>query len=119
MKTRNECRVRRHRRLRTKLRGTAERPRLCVYRSNKHIYVQLVDDHAGRTLCSVSTKTAAVAGRVAGLKGVERAKVVGETIGELAGGHNIKRVVFDRGGFTYTGQVKALADAARAKGLAF
>ena len=118
-KTRREMRLRRHRRVRVKVHGTASRPRLAVYRSNKHIYAQMVDDEEGRTVLAVSTVQKPIHEKVAGMKGAEKAKVVGETLGEQAVAREIKEVVFDRGGITYTGRVKSLAEGARAKGLKF
>jgi large subunit ribosomal protein L18 len=92
---------------------------LAVYRSNKHIYAQLIDDDAATTVCAVSTLSASLKGAVEGANGLGRAKAVGEALGELAKEKNVTTVIFDRGGFTYAGQIKALADAARAKGLEF
>jgi large subunit ribosomal protein L18 len=106
-----EARVRRHRRVRKKVRGTAERPRLAVFRSNRHIYAQLVDDGSARTLVAVSD-----AGITEGDKSA-RAKRVGQMLSEQARAAGVERVVFDRGGRLYHGRVKALADAAREGGL--
>jgi large subunit ribosomal protein L18 len=106
-----EARVRRHRRVRKKVRGTAERPRLAVFRSNRHIYAQLVDDGAARTLASASD-----VGITDGDKSA-RAKRVGQALAEQAKAAGVERVVFDRGGRLYHGRVKALADAAREGGL--
>lgn len=106
-------RVHRHKRLRSKVSGTAERPRLAVFRSNKFIYAQLIDDEAGKTLAAVDSRT-----EKAGTP-MEKAKVVGTAIAKKAGEAKIESVVFDRGGFKYTGIVAALADAARAGGLKF
>ena len=106
-----EARVRRHRRVRKKVRGTAERPRLAVFRSNRHIYAQLVDDGAARTLASASD-----VGITDGDKSA-RAKRVGLVLAEQAKAAGVERVVFDRGGRLYHGRVKALADAAREGGL--
>ncbi len=115
-RTRTEGRARRHMRLRQKVRGTAERPRLCVCLTGKHIYVQFVDDMAGRTLAAVST----VSPEAKGTKGtVAGAKKLGALAAEKAKQKNIVTVVFDRGGFRYHGRVKALADAAREAGLKF
>lgn len=116
---RAESRQRRHKRVRVKVQGTAERPRLSVFRSNKHMYAQLIDDEAGRTLLSVSTVTKDIAAKVGSMNGVDQAKAIGETLSEQALAREINEVVFDRGGFTYAGRVKALADAARGKGLKF
>ena len=110
---RNEIRKRIHTRIRRKLAGTAERPRLNVYRSLNHIYAQVVDDQTGTTIVSTSTIKAKSGGNVAA------AKEVGKTIAELAVEKGIKKVVFDRGGYLYHGRIKALADAAREGGLEF
>ncbi|HWQ54247.1 MAG TPA: 50S ribosomal protein L18 [Bryobacteraceae bacterium] len=112
----NEIRERIHDRIRQKVRGTAERPRLAVYRSVGHIYAQVIDDTAGRTLASASTvekDNRRKGGNVAA------AKDIGKVLAERAKEKGIKRVVFDRGGYIYHGRVKALADAARAAGLEF
>ena len=106
-----EARMRRHSRVRRKVRGTAERPRLAVYRSNRHIYAQLVDDLSARTLVATSDLGAADGNKMA------RAKKVGEAIAERARSMGVERVVFDRGGRLFHGRVKALADAAREAGL--
>jgi large subunit ribosomal protein L18 len=107
-------RLRRHKRVRVRLSGTAERPRLAVYRSLNHIYAQVIDDVAGRTLASVST----IGHKGAG-KGMEEAASVGKAIAEKAKAAGVGQVVFDRGGFLYHGRIKALADAAREAGLEF
>jgi large subunit ribosomal protein L18 len=113
-----EARQRRHRRLRRTLSGTAAIPRLCVCRTGGHIYAQIIDDDAQRTLVSASTLEASA--REQKLKAnVASAAVIGTCIAERAQAADIKRVVFDRGGFLYHGCVKALADAARAGGLEF
>ncbi len=110
----NEARLRRHRRVRGKISGTAERPRLAVFRSSKHIYAQIIDDVAGVTLVSAST----VEKGFEGFGGnVEAANKVGKMIAEKALEKGIKTVVFDRGGFVYHGRVKALAEGAREGGL--
>ncbi len=117
-KARREGRLRRHRRVRKKIHGTAERPRLAVHRSNKHLTVQLIDDDAGRTLVAASTTEPDQ--RAAGSGGsVEAATRVGTLIGERAKAAGIDKVVFDRGGYTYGGRIAALADAAREGGLKF
>jgi large subunit ribosomal protein L18 len=108
------ARERRHRRVRKKVRGTAERPRLAVFRSNKHIYAQLIDDVAGTTLCAASTAEKGVTGSGAT---VAAATAVGARLGERAAAAGITRVVFDRGGFKYHGRVAGVADGARAAGL--
>jgi large subunit ribosomal protein L18 len=112
-KGKREARVRRHSRVRRKVAGTAERPRLAVYRSNRHIYVQLIDDDAARTIASASDREVRAGGE--GKTGV--AKAVGELIAERAKASGIERVVFDRGGRLYHGRVAALAEGAREKGL--
>ena len=110
----NEARLRRHRRVRGKISGTAERPRLDVFRSSKHIYAQIIDDVAGVTLVSASTMEKGFEGYVGN---VEAANKVGKMIAEKALAKGIKTVVFDRGGFVYHGRVKALAEGAREGGL--
>jgi len=115
--SKNDVRVRIHKRTRVKLKGTQERPRLAVFRSLKHIYAQVIDDRQGKTLAAASSgeKNSAVAsgGNLAG------AKQVGKLIAERAKDKGISKVVFDRGGFLYHGRIKALADAAREAGLEF
>jgi large subunit ribosomal protein L18 len=113
--TRHELRSRRHRRVRKKVSGTAERPRLVVFRSNRGIFAQLVDDDSGRTLASASWLS------LSGFKGtkVDQAAEVGKLLAKEAKAAGIERVVFDRGGFLYHGRVKALADGAREGGLEF
>src|SRR4051794_36306390 len=111
-----DARKRRHVRVRKKVRGTAERPRLAVFRSNKHVYAQLIDDVAGRTVASASTGEKASGGSGAT---VEAAKAVGQRLGERAKSAGIDTVVFDRGGFKYHGRIAAVADGARAAGLEF
>jgi len=114
----NTTRQRVHDRIRKKLQGTAERPRLNVYRSLSHIYVQVIDDMNGKTLVSASTAEGKRADRRTG-GNVAAAKAVGKTIAERAKAKGISKVVFDRGGYIYHGRVKALADAAREGGLQF
>jgi large subunit ribosomal protein L18 len=115
---RRESRLRRHRRVRKKLHGTAERPRLAVFRSNKHIVAQLIDDDAGRTLVAASTIEAEQ--RSAGAGGsVDAASRIGRLIAERAKAAGIDKVVFDRGGYIYHGRIAALAAAAREAGLEF
>ena len=109
-----EARLRRHRRVRKSISGSPERPRLAVYRSNRHIYVQLVDDMTGRTLVAASTMDSEAGG--SGDKKT-RAKAVGSLIAKRAKAAGIGRAVFDRGGFLFHGRVKELADAAREGGL--
>ena len=115
----NKDRVIRHQRVRKKISGTAERPRLSVYRSLNHIYTQLIDDVKGVTLCSASTMEKEIASKVAKMTKTEAAALVGETIGQRAIKVGIKEIVFDRGGYIYTGRVQAVADAARKTGLIF
>jgi large subunit ribosomal protein L18 len=110
-------RLRRRRHVRRRVRGTAERPRLCVVRSLKHIYCQVVDDIAGKTLVSVSTRDKDVRGDVAYGGNAEAAKKIGELLAERALAAGIKQVCFDRGHCQYHGRLAALADAAREKGL--
>lgn len=112
-KTRSEKRVRRHLRVRKTVTGTAERPRLVVFRSLKHIYAQLVDDASNRTLVTVTSQA------VSDGKKSERSAAVGKTIAEKAKAAGITRVVFDRAGYKYHGRVKAVADGAREGGLEF
>jgi large subunit ribosomal protein L18 len=112
---RNEIRQRVHDRIRAKIQGTAERPRLNVYRSLNHIYAQVIDDSKGATLVSAST----VAGKIKGGGNVAAAREVGKLVAERAQEKGIKKVVFDRGGYLYHGRIKALADAAREAGLDF
>lgn len=115
----NTDRKKRHERVRVKISGTAERPRLCVYRSLNNIYAQIIDDVAGNTLVACSSKEKAVAALLEGKTKVEQAKVVGEELAKKATAKGIEEVVFDRGGYLYIGRVQALADGARAGGLKF
>ncbi|MGI8756764.1 MAG: 50S ribosomal protein L18 [Acidimicrobiales bacterium] len=115
-KNKREARGRRHRRVRKKVRGTAERPRLAVFRSNKHIAVQLIDDRAGHTLAAASTTEADLAGTGSN---VAAATKVGELIANRAKAAGVTTVVFDRGGNLYHGRIAAVAEAARAGGLEF
>ncbi len=110
-------RERRHRRVRRKIRGSAACPRLCVYKSVRYIYAQLVDDVAGHTLAAASTREAAVMDGLASTKSVEAAKRIGAILAERAKGKGVEKVVFDRSGYPYHGRVKAVADAAREGGL--
>lgn len=118
-KSRLEARSRRHARVRKKVHGTAERPRLCVYRSLQEIYAQVIDDEAGNTLISASSIDHELRPQTTGLKKSEQARLVGKAVAERARAKGIKTVVFDRGGYRYIGRVKALADAAREGGLDF
>lgn len=115
----NSVRQRRHARVRKHVSGTAEAPRLNVYRSLNHIYVQVIDDVKGMTLASASTLEKSVREQVAGKTKTEAAKLVGQTVAERAKEKGIETVVFDRGGYLYTGRVKAVADGAREAGLKF
>ena len=115
----NEQRVKRHVRLRHDLAGTAKRPRLCVYRSLSNIYAQIIDDNKGVTLVACNTTQKEIKDKVANMTNIEAARFVGEQIAKLAKKKKISQVVFDRGGYLYTGRVKALADGARAAGLEF
>jgi large subunit ribosomal protein L18 len=114
MHDRHVAKDRRHRRVRKKVRGTAERPRLSVFRSNKHVYAQVIDDVAGRTLASASTVESGFDGPTAT---VEAATKVGKLVGERAKSAGVNTVVFDRGGFRYHGRVAGVADGAREAGL--
>ncbi|EMS71318.1 50S ribosomal protein L18 [Ruminiclostridium cellobioparum] len=116
---RNDIRLRKHVRVRKKVAGTQERPRMNVFRSLKNIYVQIIDDSTGNTLVSASTLDAALKGKVANSGNKEAAKEVGKLIATKAIEKGIKQVVFDRGGYIYHGRVKELADAAREAGLDF
>ena len=114
------ARLRRKKRVRKKVFGTPERPRLSVYRSLKHIYAQVIDDTNGITLVAASTLDPALREQLKGIKGkIEAARLVGKLVAERALEKGIKKVVFDRGGFKYHGRVKALADGAREAGLEF
>ena len=115
-KQKREARIRRHRRVRKKVRGTAERPRLAVFRSNKHITAQVIDDRAGHTIASASTTEPAVGGKGGN---VDAATKIGELVAERAKAAGITSVVFDRGGNLYHGRIAALAEAARKGGLEF
>lgn len=112
-------RIRRHRRVRKRVFGTPERPRLAVYRSLRHIYAQVVDDTAGRTLAAASTLSLDVREGLEGSGNCAAAQTVGKRLAEKALAHGVRAVVFDRGGFKYHGRIKALADAAREAGLVF
>ena len=118
-RNRKELRQMRHARIRKHLSGTSERPRLSVFISLKNIYAQIIDDSKGVTLVAASTLDKDLKGKLKSMKTVEAAKLVGEVIAEKALAKGIKQVAFDRGGYLYHGRVKALADAAREKGLKF
>jgi large subunit ribosomal protein L18 len=117
--SRNAHRQQVHRRVRQRVRGTPERPRLCVYRSLDHIYAQVIDDHSGRTLASASSVDKGTRAALKGGGNVAAAKVVGKNIAERSLAAGILQVVFDRGGYMYHGRVEALANAARHAGLKF
>jgi large subunit ribosomal protein L18 len=112
-------RLKRKLRVRTKVRGTEERPRLTVYRSLKHIYAQVINDITGQTLAAASTLSKELQGTIKATGNTEAARVVGELVAQKALERGIKRVVFDRNGFLYHGRIKQLAEAARQKGLEF
>ncbi len=118
-KNRALARVRRHTRVRKQLFGNPERPRLNVFKSLTGIYAQIIDDMDGNTLCSASTVDKELREKVKGMKKIEQAKAIGQAIAERAKSKGISSVVFDRGGFRYTGRIKALADGAREGGLQF
>ena len=121
MKTKEEIRFRIHRRIRKKISGTPERPRLAVFRSQAHIYAQVIDDGTGRTVCSASSLDETLKADSKSKRGanVAAAKAVGSLIATRAKEKGVLAVVFDRGGFQYHGRIKALADAAREGGLKF
>ena len=118
-KSRSEVRVNKHRKLRNRFSGTAERPRLAVFRSNNHMYAQIIDDTVGKTLVSASTNEPEAKKALEKTNNVEAAAYVGKVIAERAIEKGIKEVVYDRGGFIYQGKIQALADAAREAGLKF
>ena len=117
--SKNDARKKRHSRVRKKITGTTERPRLNVFRSLKHIYVQVIDDNTGVTIASASTDDKDLKSGVKVGSNIEAARTVGLEIAKRATGKGVKRVIFDRGGYIYHGRVKALADAAREGGLDF
>jgi len=114
----NEARLKRHLRVRKKIQGTTERPRLSIYRSSKHMYAQIIDDTTGKTLAAASTQDKSLT-EVGNGGNIEAAKLVGKLIAERAKETGIVKVVFDRGGYLYHGRIQALADAAREGGLEF
>ena len=118
-KDRKVARGRRHLRVRRKVVGTLERPRLCVYKSLRYLYAQVVDDTAGKTLASASSRETALAEGLKGTKGGEAAVAVGKAVGERALAAGLTQVVFDRAGWPYHGKIKLLAEAAREAGLKF
>ena len=115
----NADRIKRHQRVRKKVSGTAECPRLCVFRSLNHIYAQIIDDVKGNTLVACSTVEKSVIEMVKDLSKKEAAKVVGQEVAKRALAKGIEKVVFDRGGYIYTGRVESVADGAREAGLKF
>ena len=117
--SRSEVRVKKHARLRNRYSGTAQRPRLAVFRSNNHMYAQIIDDTVGNTLVAASTAEKATKAELEKTNNVDAAAYVGTVIAKRAIEKGIKEVVFDRGGFIYHGKVQALADAAREAGLEF
>lgn len=114
---RNENRIKRHKRLRNHISGTSQRPRLSIYRSDAHIYAQLIDDVNGHTLASASTLDKSL--NLENTKNMEAAKAIGTAIAKKAKDAGIEEVVFDRSGYIYHGRIKALADAAKEEGLKF
>ena len=119
VKTKEDVRNRIHRRIRKKLAGSPARPRLVVFRSQAHIYAQVIDDEAGQTLCAASSLDGALKAKMKRGANVAAAKEVGTLIAQRAKDKGVEQVVFDRGGFLYHGRIKALADAAREAGLKF
>ena len=117
--SRQEVRAKKHRRMRNRLSGTAQRPRLAVFRSNNHMYAQIIDDTVGNTLVSASTLEKEVKAEIEKTNNVDAAAYLGTVIAKRAIEKGIKTVVFDRGGFIYQGKIAALADAAREAGLEF
>ena len=117
--SRAKARIKRHYRISNKVNGTAQCPRLAVFRSNKHMYAQLIDDVAGVTLAAASTMEAEIAGKLESTSNIEAAQAVGEAIAKKAIEKGITEAVFDRGGYIYHGKVAALAEAAREAGLQF
>jgi len=113
------ARLRRHQRVRKKVQGTADRPRLSVYRSLSHIYAQVIDDEAGRTLAAASDLEAQTRGQLNGKSKTEAATIVGQLLAQRIIEQGLRRVIFDRGGYRFHGRVRALADAAREGGLEF
>jgi len=117
--TRAESRQKRHRRVRSRVMGTGERPRLSVFRSLKHMRAQIIDDEQGRTLAAASTLDPDLRPLLEGKSKRDQARLVGETVAERAKAHSVNRVVFDRGGYRYHGRVRSLAEGARSGGLEF
>jgi large subunit ribosomal protein L18 len=120
IKDKKENRLKRKKRVRKKIKGTPERPRLTVFKTAKHMYAQIVDDNNGRTLVATSTISQDFKSKAKGISGnIKGAILVGETIGKKGIEKGIKKIIFDRNGFLYHGRIKALADAARKSGLIF
>jgi large subunit ribosomal protein L18 len=120
IKDKREARLKRKKRVRKKIKGIPERPRLTVFKTARHIYAQIIDDSTGKTLAAASTMSKDVKSKTKGISGnIKGAILVGETIGKKGRKKRIKKVVFDRNGFLYHGRVKALADKARENGLEF
>ena len=117
--SRAKARIKRHYRIRNKVNGTQQQPRLAVFRSNKHIYAQLINDTAGVTIAAASTMEADIASKLENTANIQAASAVGEAIAKKAIDKGVTEVVFDRGGYVYHGKVQALADAAREAGLKF
>lgn len=117
--SRNLLRKKRHMRIRSRISGTADQPRLNVFRSSRQIYAQVIDDHSGTTMVSASSLDPELAGKLEGLNKREKAKQVGELLAKRALENGVVTVIFDRGGYRFHGRVKALADAAREAGLKF
>ena len=117
--SRQEVRVKKHKKIRNRFSGTTERPRLAVFRSNNHMYAQIIDDTVGKTLVAASTLEKDVKAELKKTNDVEAAAYLGTVVAKRALEKGIKTVVFDRGGFVYTGKIAALADAAREAGLEF
>lgn len=118
-RTSRELRIRRHQRLRKRVEGTTSRPRLSVFRSNNHIYAQVIDDSVQHTLAAASTVEKSLREGAEGRSKIEEAQQIGKLVAERALDAGVTKVVFDRGGFKYHGRIKALADAAREAGLSF
>lgn len=117
--SRTKVRVKKHRRIRNNIIGTSERPRLVVFRSDKHMYAQVIDDLSGHTLAAASTVEKDIKSNLEKTNNVAAAVLVGETVGKRAVEKGVTEVIFDRGGYIYQGKVKALADSAREAGLKF
>lgn len=118
-RTRYQARRKRHRRVRRKIAGTGQRPRLSVFRSARHIYAQLIDDQTGRTLAAAASNEPALRQTLAQAKPLEQARAVGETLAARAQAQGLSAAVFDRGGFQFHGRIRALAEGSRAQGLQF